>query len=135
MLKINGKEVKMEIDNGAQESLINDTTFKTIWPHKDPKWVDKKPNIKAWGKRPNKTRGIAYARVQCKGIKKEMPIIVTEEDAGPNLFGANWFEAFDIEVTRIQKITVRKEDYQALITRYPGLTDIRLSGHRGEHEF
>lgn len=96
MVKINGKVVKMEIDNGAQESLINDTTFKTIWPHKDSKWVDKKPNIKALGKSPIKTRGIAYARVQYKGIKKEMLIIVTEEDAGLNLFGANWFEAFDI---------------------------------------
>lgn len=79
----------MEIDNGAEESLINETTFKQIWPDSEPKWLKRQSNLRAWGKRPIAVKGTTIVHVEYKGIRVESPIVVTEENSGPNLFGEN----------------------------------------------
>ncbi|XP_024875933.1 uncharacterized protein LOC112457238 [Temnothorax curvispinosus] len=58
-LKLNSVKIEMEIDNGADKSLINRSSFELICANKNPAWSSRLPNLKAWGKRPIKTLGIA----------------------------------------------------------------------------
>lgn len=57
--------------------------------------------------------------------------MITAEDNGPNLFGANWFKPFGIQVVGIQTVENADPDYKAIIKAYPGLHKKELSGHKG----
>ncbi|XP_071576343.1 uncharacterized protein [Temnothorax nylanderi] len=98
------------------------TKKKRVWATEIPSWSSKIPNLRAWGKRPIKTLGVANVKVEYKGVSKTLPIIVTAEDCGPKLFGANWFDAFDIRLTGIQTIG-EDVDYQDILGKFPGLME------------
>lgn len=127
---LNSVEIEMEMDNGADESLINASTFKKIWPEQEPVWEEHKPNLRAWGKRSIETKGITKVNVEYKNMLRQLPIIVTEEDNGPNLFGDNWFKHFGIEITGIHA-TINDSKYANLLKKFPGVQKRELSGHEG----
>ncbi|XP_015122716.1 uncharacterized protein LOC107045096 [Diachasma alloeum] len=129
-VKINNIKVDMEIHNGADETLINISPFNKIWKDTEPQWTKHQSNLRAWRNRPIKTKGTAIVDVQYKGIKKKLPLVITDEDKGPNLFGNNWFEPFGIKITGIQQVEAKTE-YQQLLEEYPGLLKKELSGHKG----
>ncbi|XP_015124154.1 uncharacterized protein K02A2.6-like [Diachasma alloeum] len=120
----------MDIDNGADESLINLQTFAKIWPHAEPRWSNRKPNLRAWGERPIATKGIMMVRVP---LTRCLPLIITSEEEGPNLFGENWFKPLGIIVTGIQTVQLTPHtDYMAIVDKFPGLMAETPSGHAGK---
>lgn len=127
---INSTEIDMEIDNGAEKSLINAQTFKKLWPNEDPVWENRRPNLKAWEKKSIATKGIILVNIKYKGISKRLPVIVTSENNGPNLFGENWFKYFDIKVTGIHSIQADKSKYYKNLKKFPNLIK-NYHGHSG----
>lgn len=111
--------------------MINYPTFKKIWKDAEPKWSENLPNIRAWRKRPIKTKGTTSVTVIYKGIKRILPLIVTEEDNGPNLLGANWCDTFGTHVVGIQHVSERN-NYKEILRNFPETGKTELSGHRGE---
>ncbi|XP_015118527.1 uncharacterized protein K02A2.6-like [Diachasma alloeum] len=79
------------------------------------------------------TKGITTVTVQYKHTTRRLPLIITSEEKGPNLFGENWFKPFDIVVTGIQTAQLTPEtDYITILDKFPALTAPTLSGHAGK---
>lgn len=132
-MRINSQDIQMDVDNGADETLINKQTYIRLWPNDEPDWIDNATKLRAWGKHPIKIRGVTLVNVDYKGIQAELPIVVTDEEGEPNLLGKNSFTTFGIKLIGIQSVVEKTSDYTEMLKEFPNLLKTDLPGAARAH--
>ncbi|KRZ10956.1 Uncharacterized protein T11_18511 [Trichinella zimbabwensis] len=125
---LNGKSLKMEIDSGSACSIINDETFRSLWPMKGPKITMTKKRLQTWSKQKLETLGTTDVEVQWKDRKSNLSLLVVK-GVGASLLGRNWFDALGITITGVHHIMEKQPE--SILQEYQELFKEELGTYRG----
>ena len=84
---INGKKLRMELDTGAEVSIISEKTREETFPEEKLRPSDLK--LKTYTNEPMKVTGTLNVKVQYEDQFKKLVLVVTAGN-GPSLLGWNW---------------------------------------------
>ena len=90
---INGKQLSMELDTGAEVSIISEKTREEIFPEEKLRPSDLK--LKAYTNEPMKVTGTLNVKVQYEDQFKKLVLVVTAGN-GPSLLGRNWLNHINL---------------------------------------
>ncbi|KII61981.1 Transposon Ty3-G Gag-Pol polyprotein [Thelohanellus kitauei] len=121
-VKLNGVDIKMDVDTGATVSCINENIWNLIGAPK----LGPAPSLKTYMNHNIPTRGQTNIVVELNAMKLQLQIIVVKGDEKP-IFGLNWFRAFNLTFDVIRNIAGTNK-YQhhisELIKKYQRIFDV-----------
>ena len=90
---INGKKLSMELDTGAEVSIISEKTREETFPEEKLRPSDLK--LKTYTNEPMKVTGTLNVKVQYEDQVKKLALVVTAGN-GPSLLGRNWLNHINL---------------------------------------
>ena len=90
---INGKKLSMELDTGAEVSIISEKTREETFPEEKLRPSDLK--LKTYTNEPMKVTGTLTVKVQYADQFKKLALVVTAGN-GRSLLGRNWFNHINL---------------------------------------
>ena len=87
-VKLNQREIKMELDTGAARTLISKETWKKIG---QPRLEEVYFGLRTYTGQLIKTMGQATVAVEIDGVQKRLSVTVVDGD-GPSLLGRDWLQ-------------------------------------------
>ena len=113
---INGKRLSMELDTGAEVSIISHKTRKEIFP--EEKLRPSKLKLKTYTIEPKKVAGTLKVKVQYEDQLKNLALVVTAGN-GPSLLGRNWLNHINLNWKKLFTVcTARFGSLYALMQRH-----------------
>ena len=100
-LVANGKPLKMEVDTGADISIISEETRKVLFP--DQKIYKSDLVLKTYTGEPIAIKGNLHVRVQYQDQFAKLVLVVVEGN-GPSLLGRNWLKYIKLDWGRIAQM-------------------------------
>ena len=90
MVKIDGKELSMELDTGASLSLMSETTYKKLWESDTlPELEQTAVKLRTCTGEEIGVLGCINVKVQSNEQEAHLPLLVVK-GIGPSLLGRNW---------------------------------------------
>ena len=118
LLTVNGKPLHMELDTGADLSIISEATRKTLFPnlriHKST------VTLKTYTEEPIKLVGNLHVHVKYKGQQAKLVLIVVE-GKGPSLLGRNWLKYIRLDWNTIARVHAVPKTISALLEQHKPL--------------
>ena len=121
MLKVNGKELRMEIDTGASVSIISEETLRECF--EDIPIEDTSSTLRTYTGEIMPTMGTAHVEVEYEGQQERLPLLVVA-GSGPTLLGRNWLRKLTLnwrEIYRMSTDNTLVMSADTLLQRYPEL--------------
>ena len=115
VLTVNGKLLEMELDTGADLSIISEETRKTLLPNL--KIHKSTVSLKTYTGEPIKLVGNLHVRVQYQGQQARLVLIVVEGN-GPSLLGRNWLKYLRLDWSTIARIHRVPKAITELLDKY-----------------
>ena len=84
---VDGANIDMEVDTGAGVSLVSETTFRRLWPHKT--WKSSSVWLRNYSGELVPVRGAVDVEVLFKGRKWSLELLVVKGN-GASLMGKSW---------------------------------------------
>uniref|UniRef100_A0A5S6QFS9 Peptidase A2 domain-containing protein n=1 Tax=Trichuris muris TaxID=70415 RepID=A0A5S6QFS9_TRIMR len=95
-LLVNGAAIAFQVDTGATCSMIGLPAYRKLG---SPVCEPAAQVLKSYGGQQIPVRGSLMVTVQCGSRSRVLPLLVTDLPNGCNLFGIDWFDAFNFEVS------------------------------------
>ena len=124
-MRLNGKELAMEVDTGAALSVISESTRQSVFPEEP--LHPSKLILKTYTDEQMEVKGTLNMRVQYGDQKKKLVLVVVGGD-GPSLLGRNWLKyirldwssIFAVRTARMQPLHTLLQSHQELFSEEPG---------------
>ena len=138
-LSINGIPVTMEVDSGADITLISEEMFHKVENGNERLYISTEniPTLRTYSGETNSIKPIGIIQnvpVQYSDQFQNLPLIVTPGN-GPNLLGKNWMSAFTKidwnKIFGVNKLHQNKSDLDQLLDKYPEVFDTKLGCLQG----
>ena len=100
-VKINEKQVLMELDTGAAMSLVSEDTHKQHWPEQQLR--ESTARLKTYSGEHLEVLGSMDVKVTYGEQQVILPLLVVK-GGGPSLFGRNWLEKIKLDWPAIHKV-------------------------------
>ena len=100
-VKINDKQIQMELDTGAAVSLVSEGTYKLHWPEQQLQQSSDK--LKMYSGEYLDILGSADVTVEYGEQQVMLPLVVVK-GGGPSLFGRNWLEKVKLNWPAIHQV-------------------------------
>ena len=104
-VKIDNKQVLMELDTGAAASLVSEDTHKLHWP--EHQLQESTARLKTYSGEHLEVLGNIDVKVEYGEQRVTVPLLVVK-GGGPSLFGRNWLEKIKLNWPAIHKIRTRE---------------------------
>ena len=129
-VKLDGKELSMEVDTGASLSLISETTYKKLWessalPELQPTTV----KLRTYTGEEIGVLGCINVKVQTHGQEAQLPLLVVK-GKGPSLLGRNWLTNLRLNWQEIFSVRV-KQSLESLLKQHEGVFKDELGTLKG----
>ncbi|XP_068149456.1 uncharacterized protein [Drosophila tropicalis] len=127
---INKRKCQFEVDSGSAITMIDEATFRYIWPTDRPNIQDCALEFTDYQKNRIPVIGIVDTSVQYDNkYIPNLPLVVTSS-GGSNLLGRNWFMPLGISIEGIHAINA-KLSIEATLAKYKDLFSSELGRFRG----
>ena len=103
-LKLDGQQVKMEVDTGAAVSVCSAASLRQLWPGGEPVLKPCSVRLKTYSEEPITVLGQVFVDVYYAGQVARLPLVVVD-GAGPCLFGRNWLDRIRLDWPAICRIS------------------------------
>ena len=100
-LQVDEKPLRMELDTGAALSLVNEVTYRQLWP--DKKLESSRVRLTTYSGAEIPVLGSREVCVLYCGQEVNLPLIVVKGD-GPSLFGRNWLDKIKVDWHAIHQV-------------------------------
>ena len=100
-VKINDRQIQMELGTGAAVSLVSDGTYKLHWPEQQLQQSSDK--LKTYSGEYLDILGSADVTVEYDEQQVMLPLVVVK-GGGPSLFGRNWLEIVKLNWPAIHRV-------------------------------
>lgn len=108
-LKVNGENVKFELDTGCSITLMNESVFKARWNEaKRPIVGQTSLKLRTYTGEAIEVLGVAEVHVKYHDQQKTLPLYVVS-GTGPSLLGRSWLEQLRLNWAEIHKVSVARE--------------------------
>ena len=121
MLKVNSKDLRMEIDTGASVSIISEETLRGCF--EDIQIEDTRSKLKTYTGEITPTMGTANVEVEHQVQKEPLPLLVVA-GSGPTLLGRNWLRMFTLNWREIYRMSTDNSSVMSadmILQSYPEL--------------
>ena len=116
---INGKKLSMELDTGAEVSIILEKTRKEIFP--EVKLRPSELKLKTYTNEPMKVTGTLKVKVQYEDQFQKLVLVITPGN-GPSLLGRNWLNYINLNWKKLFTVhTARLGSLHTLIQQHKQL--------------
>ena len=116
---INGQKLSMDLDTGAEVSIISEKTREEILPGEELQPLNLK--LKTYTNEPMKVTGILNIKVQYEDQFQKLVLVVTAGNV-PSLLGQNWLNHININWKKLFAVrTARLESLHTLMQRHKQL--------------
>ncbi|XP_060126817.1 uncharacterized protein K02A2.6-like [Zootoca vivipara] len=128
-VQIEGAPCRMELDTGSTLSIISARTLRELCPNGGPKLRPAPFTLRDFQKRKVPTMGVGTFRVQYRGRKQQLDLLVVK---GPyvSLLGLAWFGPLGLAVTGVNRTSLQV-DVDAICKEFPGVFDGALGRYTG----
>ena len=94
-LRLDDREIDMEVDTGAAVSLISATTYQTLWAEdRAPELFASSVKLRTYTREVIEVLGAIEVDVRYMDLQERLRLLVVAGD-GPSLFGRDWLRKFD----------------------------------------
>lgn len=128
-LKINNRELELEVDSGAACSIISEATYRRLWPKNPPTLNQDGLTLHTWSGEGLQVLGTANVHVRHKSKDYILPLVVTR-GTGCSLLGRNWFQDLKIRVSGIHHLAT-KDSVANILKAHEDVFDANIRGHSG----
>ena len=132
-LQLNGKQVSMEVDTGASQSIMSPETFDKLWDCEavKPKLSPVKAKLRTYTKEIVLVIGSANVSASCDGVTYELPMWVIPGN-GPTLLGRNWLQSIKPNWHEIKKLfSVEASSCAQVLDKFPSLFEPGIGSFMG----
>ena len=128
-VRLEGKPLLMELDTGAEVSLVSKKTFLTILPRHTTQPT--RVQLHTYSGETIPVVGKIEVDVQYQEQQAKLPLIVLEGD-GPSLFGRDWLSAFRLDWKSINR--VEREKLASVLNKHQALFEEGLGTLKGSNQ-
>ena len=119
IVKLNGKELSMEVDTGAS-LLISEATYQNLWePDTLPELQQTSVKLRTYTGEEISVLGGINVKVQTQGQEAHLPLLVVKGD-GPSLLGRDWLTSLRLNWQEIFSVRT-KQCLESLLKQYEGV--------------
>lgn len=130
-VKVNDKDLDMEIDTGASLSVIGENTLNTLWDGNSKFHLEKTSvRLKTYTGEELKPKGSIKVKVSYEGQVHQLPLLVLE-GGGPALLGRNWLEKIKVNWSHVNKLSSTNVKLDSLLQKYAEVFDDNLGTLKG----
>ena len=130
MVKLDGKELSMEVDTGASLSLMSETTYKKLWESDTlPDLQQTAVKLRTYTGEEIGVLGCINVKVQSKEQEAHLPLLVVKGN-GPSLLGRNWLTKLRLYWQEIFSVRTN-HSLESLLKRYEGVFKDELGTLKG----
>ena len=129
-VKLDGKELSMEVDTGASLSLISKTTYKKLWESDTlPELQQTAVKLRTYTGEEIRVLGCINVKVQSKEQEAHLPLLVVKGN-GPSLLGRNWLTKLRLNWQEIFSVRTN-HSLESLLKQYEGVFKDELGTLKG----
>ena len=130
MVKLDGKELSMEVDTGASLSLMSETTYKKLWESDTlPELQQTAVKLRTYTGEEIRVLGCINVKVQSKEQEAHLPLLVVKGN-GPSLLGRNWLTKLRLNWQEIFSVRTN-HSLESLLKQYEGVFKDELGTLKG----
>ena len=130
MVKLDGKELSMEVDTGASLSLMSETTYKKLWESDTlPELQQTAVKLRTYTGEEIRVLGCINVKVQSKEQEAHLPLLVVKGN-GPSLLGRNWLTKLRLNWQEIFSVRTN-HSLESLLKQHEGVFKDELGTLKG----
>ncbi|XP_064402603.1 uncharacterized protein K02A2.6-like [Halichondria panicea] len=114
---LNGLDTTMEIDTGAALSVMNEHTYRSLWPKRKPPLKPTSIRLKTYTGEHIVVKGIIRVHVLYQAQQAELDLLVVA-GKGPSLLGRDWLENLRLDWQSIKYSTTVADDLQEILDKH-----------------
>ncbi|XP_064400007.1 uncharacterized protein K02A2.6-like [Halichondria panicea] len=114
---LNGLDTTMEIDTGAALSVMNEHTYRLLWPKRKPPLKPTSIRLKTYTGEHIVVKGIIRVHVLYQAQQAELDLLVVA-GKGPSLLGRDWLENLRLDWHSIKYSTIVADDLQEILDKH-----------------
>ena len=100
-VKLNNRDLEMELDTGASVSIISEATFNRLWPQEEaPAMHESQVKLKTYSGEQLTVKGMIEVEVQYADQQAQLQLVVARGN-GPSLFGRDWLRKIHLDWTQL----------------------------------
>ena len=130
-VKVEGKDLDMEVDTGASLSVISVKTFQALWGGEgEPRLKKTSVVLQTYTGEKVKPKGEVEVKVAHNGQETKVPLLVVE-GGGPPLIGRNWLEKIKLDLAQIKQLKHTEKELDEVLKQYTSLFEDGLGTLKG----
>ena len=88
-VRVEGRDIKFEIDSGATASVISKETYRRTWGSNRPPLRPSKLKLRTYTGQPIPHLGVLFVDISAEGQKARARLVIAK-GGGPSLLGCDW---------------------------------------------
>lgn len=130
-VKINGQDLKMELDTGAAISVISESTFKSSGLQESVTVSPTNITLRTYLGKELPLLGTIDVEVSYEEQTKLLPLVIVQ-GKGADLFGRNWLENIRLNWSSVNSIDISdSSNVEKIVAKHPGLFKSEIGTLKG----